>query len=205
MINKNLFKKSLTFTIVVLLFGTGFLPIINGDAERIEYDSEFKVNDFTPEESFLDAQYIYNITKALSDIIFTEYNESASELAKGRFAGTKGEWRAAEILYDNMTKLGLWTTKEQIRNTPAHPDLTHMIQVLDYGLKVNNETIADFHIVPSEVGPRENRNQLDYNFSFKGLKVKRMPEIRSPWTLKDLFSDEKRGFCFHYCRCSVRP
>jgi len=199
MINKNPFKKSLTFTIVVLLFGTGFLPIINGDAERIECDSEFKVNDFTPEESFLDVQYIYNITKALSDIIF-EYNESAGELARGRFFGTKGEHKAAKILFDNMTKLGLFTKMEQIHNIedpfrPKLSKLTHKIEILDYGLKINNETIVDFHITPSKNGPRCDPGNLDYNFSYTGLKVYEKPEFLLPWKIKHLFS-EKEDFVF---------
>jgi len=69
-------------------------------------------------ESVVDIEYIYNITKALSYIIFTEYDESAGEIAKGRAFGTKGEWRAADILYENMTKLGLYTKKEKIENLP---------------------------------------------------------------------------------------
>ena len=34
--------------------------------------------------------HIYNITKALSNIIFTEYDEENGEMAKGRAFGTKG-------------------------------------------------------------------------------------------------------------------
>jgi len=201
MINKNLFKKSLTFTIVVLLFGTGFFPIISGD-------SEFKVNDLTTEESFLDAQYIYNITKALSDIIF-EYNESAGELAKGRFFGTKGEHKAAKILFDNMTKLGLFTKMEQIHNIegPLRPKLsklTHKIEILDYGLKINNETIVDFHIVPSKNGPRCDPGNLDYNFSYTGLKVYEKPEFLLPWKIKHLLS-EKEDFVFIEQSTSFNP
>lgn len=146
----------------------------------------------------LDVNYIYNITKALSDVIFTEYDEENGELAKGRFFGTKGEWRAAEIIFNNMTEIGLYTTIEQIKNTPLHPKLTHLIQVLNYGLKVNNKTIktSEFHIAPSNIGPRNNPNLLDYNFSYKGLKIIPMPKLLLPWALKYKLSNEKDDFVF---------
>jgi hypothetical protein len=58
-----------------------------------------------------------------------------------------------------MTDLGLYPKMEQISNIEDSKDpklskLTHIIDVLDYGLKINNETITDFHITPSRYGPR---------------------------------------------------
>ena len=148
----------------------------------------------------LDLQYIYNITENLSYIVFTEYNESAGELAKGRYFGTKGEHKAAEILFENMTKLGLYTIKEQIQNIekigrPGLSKLTHKIEILDYGLKINNETVIDFHIAPSTKGPRGNPNQLDYNFSYNGLKVILKPKFLLPWKITHLLS-VKEDFVF---------
>lgn len=196
----NTLKKILTFTIVVLLFGTVIIPSMSADIEKI-------VNNSISDEDLLDAQYIYNITKALSDIIFTEYNESAGELAKGRFFGSKGEHKAAEIIKENMTKLGLKVTMERIENTPKCPDLTHMIDVLDYGLKINNKTIEphEFHIVPSDKGPRDNPKLLDYNFSYKGLKVKLLPKLVRPWALKYKFSKEKEDFVFITIDAAFNP
>jgi len=193
MINKNLFKKSLTFTIVVLLFGTGFLPIINGDAERIEYDSEFKVNDFTPEESFLDVQYIYNITKALSDIIFTEYDEENGELAKGRAFGTKGEHKAAEILYENMTKLGLYTIKDQMKNNEKYPETTHEVEVMNYFVKINDKTI-DSYIAPVWIETSENNHNLNFMYNYTNLRVIKPPIIPSLYILRNIIAGKIEPF-----------
>jgi len=104
-------------------------------------------------------QYIYNITKALSYIIFTEYNESAGEIAKGRYFGTKGEHKAAEILYENMTKLGLYTWKERIQNIPekpyiAKPYIASKIEICERGLTVYDKIsrsripVADCFVSP---------------------------------------------------------
>jgi len=135
MARDNLFKKSLMVWVIFLLIGTGVSSSISGnivEAKIADKDYAEQAISSIINESVLDLQYIYNITEALSNIIFTEYNESAGEIAKGRYFGTKGEHRAAEILYENMTKLGLYTTLEQIKNTPRDPELTHIIEVLDY-------------------------------------------------------------------------
>lgn len=200
----NLFKNSLICGIVVLFVGTAVFPSINSntiEANGVNNDSGSQTHHVSMiKKSMLDVEYIYNITKALSYIIFTEYNESAGGLAKGRFFGTKGEHKAVEILYDNMTKLGLYTKKEQIQNIkkigrPKLSKLTHKIEILEYGLKINNETIVDFHIAPSKNGPRNNPNQLDYNFSYNGLKVYKKPKLLLPWIIKRFFS-EKEDFVF---------
>ncbi|MCK4365693.1 MAG: M20/M25/M40 family metallo-hydrolase [Thermoplasmatales archaeon] len=181
-------KRFLTFTVVTLFFGTAVLPILDDNVVAADTGS-------TTNEDILDAGYIYNLTKALSYIIYDEYNESAGELAKGRFFGTKGEWRAAEILLQNMTDLGLWAYTEQIGNTEESPDLTKIIQVLDYDLKINNENVTDFHIVPSKHGPRCDPSNLDYNFSYKGLKVYERPKFLLPWKIMHLLC-EKEDFLF---------
>ena len=88
---KNTIKKRLlTFTVITLFFGTTVFPILNDNIVLADTSS-------ISNEDILDAEYIYNLTKALSYLIYEEYNESAGELAKGRFFGTKGEWRAAKI------------------------------------------------------------------------------------------------------------
>lgn len=203
MIKNNLFKKGLIYATIILFFGTSFIPSINGNDEEINginNNSDYQTISSIINKSVLDLQYIYNITENLSYIIFTEYNESSGEIAKGRAFGTKGEHKAAEILYDNMTKLGLYTTMEQIQNIekigrPKLSKLTHNIEILEYGLKINDETIVDFHITPSTKGPRENSKQLDYNFSYKGLKVYLKPKFLLPWRIKHLLS-EKEDFVF---------
>jgi len=207
---KKIGKKIYTLLILFLFTGIGIIPSLNGDIIKSNYlniDLHYNIKELIIEQDLLDSQYIYNITEALSNIIFTEYNESDGELAKGRFFGSKGEWRAAEILAENMSKLGLYVTMERINNTPKCPDLTHMIDVLDYGLKINNKSIKpqEFHIVPSEMGPRDNPNLLDYNFTYEGLKVKLMPKFVRPWALNYMFSKEKEDFVFITIDAAFNP
>ncbi len=98
----------------------------------------------------LDSRFIYNITVALSNIIFNVYNESNGDIAKGRAFGTKGEHRAAEIIHENMTLFGLNTTFEQLDKRPGYPndDIISRLEILSYGVKVNGESI-DCFIAPS--------------------------------------------------------
>lgn len=174
MARDNLFKKSLMVWVIFLLIGTGVSSSISGnivEAKIADKDYAEQAISSIINESVLDLQYIYNITEALSNIIFTEYNESAGEIAKGRYFGTKGEHRAAEILYENMTKLGLYTTLEQIKNTPRDPELTHIIEVLDYELRVNNKTVESLPL-RTWLGPHHKPWKLSHTFNYSGLKVR---------------------------------
>jgi hypothetical protein len=143
-----LYRKSIAVTI--LLFLGNIFPITNGNVTEIgisENDSE--INSII-NESLLDLRFIYNITENLSEIIFTEYNESAGEIAKGRDFGTKGEHKAAEILFENMTNLGLYTWKEPINNIPTLSEITTKIaskvEILEEGLTVKK--ISDWSKTP---------------------------------------------------------
>jgi len=188
-----LFKKNLILFMIFLVLNTAILPTINSKSTDLKYENK----NYNSNNDWLDAQYIYNISENLSNIIYTEYNESAGELAKGRFFGSKGEHKAAQILYENMTKLGLYTKMEKINNTEKCPELTHIIDILSYGLKINNVTIdpREFHIVPSKNGPRNDKGNLDYNFSYKGLKVYERPKFLLPWKIRHIL-DEKKDFVF---------
>lgn len=174
-----LFIKSLSFAIVILFLGSTTLPSITGNALE-EGSSEKEYIQSIINDSVLDINYIYNITEALSDIIFTECNESAGEIAKGRAFGTKGEHKAAEILYENMTKLGLWTTKERIKNLPLALNcnkLTYKTEVLDYKLTFTDidtqeEKVVECRCSPSMFGPFGRPFKTTYNFSYAGLKIR---------------------------------
>lgn len=131
----------------------------------------------------LDTDYIYNITKSLSDIVFTEYSEN--EIARGRSFGTKGEHKASEILKENMTKLGLWTWKEQITNLPELLDVTSALWVNDYKIVIKNITsgtnkTVEGYIFPTSNGPRGAFNNKNHNYSFKNLKIKLKPKYPIP-------------------------
>ncbi|MCK4364803.1 MAG: M28 family peptidase [Thermoplasmatales archaeon] len=162
----SLFRKGLALGIIFLFFGTAVLPGISSniiEANVVNDDSEFEKNSSIINSSVLDLQYIYNLTENLSNIIFTEYNESAGEIAKGRAFGSKGEHKAADILFENMTKLGLYTKKERIKKVPRYPNITCKLDVLEKGLTIHdlynqtNTTTNDFYIVP--------------RFNFTGISV----------------------------------
>jgi hypothetical protein len=156
----------------------------------------------TTTESVLDIDYIYNITKALSHIIFTEYNESNGEIARGRTFGTKGEHKAAEILLENMTDLGLWAWKEQIKNLPPElPKVAGKYEIIDYQLKItnkkNNESrVVDCYIKPVQKGERGNPGEINHNFSFQDLEIIPLPKGLLSIPLKDLIFREKKDFVF---------
>ena len=94
---KKLFKKFITSSLIFFLITIAIFPNVNSQYINTYYtdDEISKIIN----ESILDLQYIYNLTEALSNIIFTEYDEENGEQAKGRVFGSKGEHKAAEILY----------------------------------------------------------------------------------------------------------
>lgn len=118
--------KSKILIILTVLILLSSCIIASGFTNR---DYTFKETGYEYSYDQLDLKYIYNITENLSNIIFTEYEDG--EIAKGRAYGTKGEHRAADILLENMTKLGLNAYKEQINNTDKYPQLTHELEVVD--------------------------------------------------------------------------
>jgi hypothetical protein len=156
-----------------LFVGTGVLPDISvGKNNRGGYFGE-QTNGSLSDNGALDVQYIYNITRALSNIVFTEYDEENGEIAMGRAFGTKGEHKAAEILYENMTKLGLYTTKEKIKTRFPGDKITNKIEILDYEVKINNKTIVDCFPRGIAFDPKDKSPELIHNFSYKGLKILR--------------------------------
>jgi len=189
--NNSLFMKSLVFGIIVLFLGASIVPCISGNIGKIKGFKEVdgcladQVHGSIPGEGVLDSQFIYNITENLSNIIFTEYNESKGEIAKGRAFGTKGEWKAAEIIQENMSKLGLYCWNESICNLQEYPAVASKMEVLAYKLVITNKTsnhseTVDCYITPIKNGPRGKPEQVDYNFTFKDLKVKYKPIITFP-------------------------
>ncbi|MCK4365590.1 MAG: M28 family peptidase [Thermoplasmatales archaeon] len=215
---KDLLRKTLVFWLIFLFIGSGVLPIINGsgiEVNRISNDSECQTYYPIIEENMLDMQFIYNITENLSNIIFTEYNESAGEIAKGRAFGSVGERKAAEILEENFSKLGLWTIKEQIQNiqNPSIPSsideimyplhkLTHIYEVLDYELILTNKSSNSNETVNCQITPllvnSTDHPELIHNFSYKGLKLRKRPQSLSEWISAYAFDKEGYDYVFIY-------
>ena len=186
----NLIRKSLVLGVLGLFVTTSIIPNTISMNNYPRYHDNVSIS-YT---SVLDIEYIYNIIRDLSYIIFTEYNESAGEIAKGRSFGTKGEHRAAEILYENMTKLGLNTTMEQINNTPKYPELIYGYDVLDYKLNLKNKSndyneTTDSWISAIKLDPPLVHEKI-FNFTYEGLKIKQWPKTILDW-IKALAYDKK--------------
>ncbi len=172
-----MYKQKSVLILIILIISSTLIPAVNSSNIKIKEKTEkesYKIFN----ESDLDLDYIYNITKELSNIIFTEYNESAGEIAKGRAYGSKGELKAAEILEENMRNLGLYTYKERLDNSEKYPDLISELEVTNYYVKVNNQTI-DSYIAPVWVKTSENNNDINYTYNYTNLKVIRPPAIPS--------------------------
>jgi len=191
---KNFIKTKVTAVIFLLLI-TSSIPIINGKniENNIKYEnSKEKSIEISKNPDGIDIEYAYSIIQNLSYIIFTEYNESAGEIAKGRAFGTKGEHKAAQILYENMTNLGLITTKEKINNTEHFPELTYGYDILDRKFTLKNEdyneTIECF-ISAIELSPPLVHEKI-YNLSFKDLKIKKYPNTVFE-LIKTIIDDKK--------------
>ncbi|MCK5261348.1 MAG: M28 family peptidase [Thermoplasmatales archaeon] len=201
-------KKILIGSIIaiVILILTSFIPVVGFQTthlhSKISFSSPFNsrtqnaINEgLTVNERALGVQFIYNIAANLSDIIFDVYDEEHGEIAKGRAFGTKGEHRAAQIIYENMTKIGLHTTLEKLKNFPRRPnnEITHKLEVLDYCVKVNGKSI-DCYPAPAWAGPRGNKNKLNTTFNYSGLKVKRTP--KHPCIYNKTLAMETEDFVF---------
>ena len=184
----SLLKKGKLVAVIFLFVGMSILPtagslsietIVSGENGDLNVDNKVYVEPDQSigsiiNESLLDLRFIHNITENLSRIIFTEYNESTGEIAKGRWFGTKGEHKAADILYENMTKLGLYTTKEEINNTvdtlSIIPKIASDIQILERGLTVYNKSSSSrTNINNCYIGPMKNFTD---STSFKRQLVK---------------------------------
>jgi len=181
-------KMLITSVIIILLLIQIQTPssISNLPSEETEFEYIYDQ---------LDVNYTYNITEALSSIIFTAYNDS--EIARGRSFGTKGEHKAAEILEKNMSDLDLWTWNETITNLPELQEVASATWINDYKIVVKNltsgvnKTVDGFIFTPSK-GPRGQPKKLDHVFNFTDLKIIKSPKNtnQSINNLKDMLNED---------------
>ncbi len=179
--------KIKTITILIILLSSSIS--VTASSKNLFFEKE--KYEYTYDK--LDVQYIHSISENLSNIVFTEYDESTGEIAKGRAYGTKGEHKAAEILYENMSSLGLWTYKEKIENTKKHPKLTHEVEIRDYYVKINNKTV-DAYIAPVWIKTKENNYSINYTYEYKDLKVIKPTIIPSIGIIKQILSGKIEPF-----------
>ena len=149
----------------------------------------------TTDSAEVDTQYIYNITAALSYIIFTEYNKSQGEIAKGRAFGSKGEHKAAQILFDNMTALGLHPTYQYIGDQPCkqNDSFRTQLEVLNYTLALNGRRL-ECYLAGSWKGQHENPRLLNTTFSYHELLIKPIP--RHSLLYHRAYAKETQDFVF---------
>lgn len=168
------FKKKISIVIIFIFILTTIIPNIEANYDKNSIYPSSKKFDFINDKVALDIQFIYNITSNLSNIIFEVYDEENGEIAKGRAFGTKGEHIASDIIFENMTKLGLYTYKEQIKNTDKYPNLTHELEITDFFVRINNKTV-DSYIAPVWVGTSENNYNINYTYNYSNLKIIKPP------------------------------
>jgi len=135
------------------------------------------------EDYYLDTEYIYNITKDLSDIINNTFIYPPGTLAKGRAYGSEGErFAAREIIKPQMINLGLdnvtlepitditdENAKKVIEGTGASGNLTAHMDVHAMGLTLNhsgNKTPVDCFITSID-----NQSINRTNYTFYDLKI----------------------------------
>jgi hypothetical protein len=180
-------KGLVTISIIILLSIQIQTPMSTSNLTSEETEFEYIYDQ-------LDVNYTYNITEALSYIVFTEYNDS--EIARGRSFGTKGEHKAAEILAENMSDLDLWTWNETITNLPELSEIASATWINDYKIVVKNltsginKTVDGFIFTPSK-GPRGEREKLNHVFNFTDLKIIHKPKntIQTFKVLKDMLNE----------------
>jgi len=144
--------RKLSVLIIIVLLYISSVAIINNDLIVKASSGSGEEGDIG-----LNFTYVKYITGRLSDVIKDVYNET--ELAKGRYFGSKGEQYAAEkILAIEMESIGLWDPTDnttlpyldQIENLeakdylnklfPPYLNLTSHIEILDRGLTIVNRT-----------------------------------------------------------------
>lgn len=211
-------KKGLIFGIIILLILSSTFPNTFGNINDKKNETNYQSISDIINDSLLDLQYIYNITENLSYIIFTAYNESAGELAKGRAFGSKGELKAADLIFENMTEHGLWTWKEPIENTKEYPNLASKTQINERNLVITNNVTDE--IIPVTDCYISQRGNLTYVHilleEFKGqnpviglilekLLTKLLFPINGSWDQKyNLYDTERLTHNFSYKGLEVK-
>jgi len=186
------FRKGMVFVMLSLFLTTNMIPTISGATLSPLNPVKESIAAFQG----VDIEYIKNITKALCDIIFTEYNETAGELAKGRAFGTKGEHKAADILYENMSKLGLHPVKEQINDAK----LTHSFDIETYHVILRNSTSNSSETLDCCVNSIQPDTSLEhgkvYCFNYSELKIRKWPTSLQGWINARTYDKQGEPYVF---------
>jgi hypothetical protein len=108
----------------------------------------------------LNWSFMETMTDRLSKIVTREY-DPLTEIPKGRWFGTKGEWVARDYIEENLTKWGISFDRERIEKTSNYFKSNYVDKVeeilsvqymnLSYYYPPSGETkyIKNFHMTPS--------------------------------------------------------
>ena len=175
--------------IVPSISSTSIQPSYIVEREKEILDSNMMNADYQ-----LDNAFVYNLTYALSQIIFTAYDHE-NEIPKGRYFGSKGENKAAEILAENMSAIGLFTTVEKIQPRPniQNDDIAELIEVLEYDITINGATI-DCYPAPSWIHPNAQPKDMNTTIDFKNLEFKQLP--LHPFVIDQTYAEAENDFVF---------
>ena len=188
-------SKTLTFFLTfVLLFSFLSSPLNSVPIKQEFKHSSNSTEVITTLDYQLDEEYIRNLTFALSQIVFTEYDYN-EEVPKGRFFGSKGELKAAEILAENMSEIGLFVTKQRLEPETEFLDdpVTSLLDVVDYNVVVNGEKIECF-IAPTWIHPQALKQDLTLEINEHELSFKKLPS--NPFIYNPQLAQENQGFVF---------
>jgi len=157
-------------------------------------DNTFKSVSEKNVDMQLDNDFIYNVTYALSQLIFTAYDHNI-EIPKGRYFGSKGENRAAEILAENMSDIGLYVTVERLQPRPfvSNDDIIEIIELLDCDVTINGKTI-ECYPAPSWIHPNAANEELNTIFNEQNLSFKKLPS--NPFVYNKEYAESDEDFVF---------
>ena len=192
------YKKTMAIITLTILLLTGIANCIGAQVEQssnfLEYSEKTQI-PMRKESQRLDNQFIYNITAALSNVIFDAYDEENGEIAKGRAFGTKGEHRAAEIIFENMSALGLQTTMEKLSDRPGIKNdfIDSKLEIISYKATLNNQDV-ECYIAPSWQGHQEDTDELNTTFNYSNLSIHPLPCF--PTIINQKMIQENKDFVF---------
>lgn len=192
-------SKIIRFCLITLLSFILLSPSLSSISTNIIKSKEINDSDKiqiidSTTDSTIDESFIKNLTFALSQIVFSEYNHE-QEIPKGRFFGSKGEHKAADILAENMSKIGLHVTKEKLQplTDVMHYPITRLLEVIDYNIMVNGKRIECF-ISPTWIHPKTKPKDLTIKINESRLKFKRLPTY--PLVYNPKLAQETDDFVF---------
>jgi hypothetical protein len=154
---------------------------------------------FTTVDKYIDFDYMWNTSTYLASLAHTAYNNS--ELAKGRYFGSKGEKKAADNLYDNLT----WVMdfgpdnvqKIYLQHVDGRPyfGYSELVEVKTCKMTINHPDFqTETHLTTSTIPPNDYApiaavrtigqiNNCSFNYSYNNIRVINEPDFNATYPL----------------------